>query len=307
MTLDDSNTFAELPGVELTTAHGLPAVCVSTEVASGLVFLQGAHVAAWEPAGHGPVIWMSENAVYAKGKALRGGIPICFPWFGAHPEHKQYPAHGFARTRDFSYKGARRTADGGSQLELVLVNDTQTETLFPYAFAARLRVTFGKTLGLELAISNTSQQSFAFEEALHSYFCVADVEQASVVGLQGASYADKVQGMARFTESASELRLSGETDRVYDSTATCTIRDPKASRAIQVEKADSAATVLWNPWAEKAAQMSDLGADAWQRMLCVESANVGTSRILLGPGEMHILRVGLSVHMSTDADRTMIF
>ena len=300
MTLDDSNIFAELPGVELTTAHGLPAVRVSTEVASGLLFLQGAHVAAWEPAGRGPVIWMSENAVYAKGKALRGGIPICFPWFGAHPEHKHYPAHGFARTRDFSYKGARRSADGGSQLELVLEHDAQTELLFPHAFALRLRVAFGKTLGLELAVSNTSQQSFSFEEALHSYFCVADVEQASVVGLQGASYADKVQGMARFTESASELRLRCETDRVYDSTATCTIVDPKAGRAVQIEKADSAATVVWNPWAEKAAQMSDLGADAWPRMLCVESANVGTSRILLGPGETHTLRVGVSVHAARE-------
>lgn len=296
MTLDDSNTFAELPGVELTTAHGLPAVRVSTEIASGLVFLQGAHVAAWEPTGRGPVIWMSENAVYAKGKALRGGIPICFPWFGAHPEHKQYPAHGFARTRDFSYNGARRTADGGSELELALHNDAQTEALFPHAFTARLRVAFGKTLGLELLVSNDSERPFSFEEALHSYFCVADVEQVSVHGLQGSSYADKVQGMARFTENENELRLTGETDRVYESTAACTIRDPKAGRALRIEKADSAATVVWNPWPEKAAQMSDLGASAWPRMLCVESANVGTSRILLGPGETHILRVGVSVH-----------
>ncbi len=301
MTLDESNTFAELPGVELTTEHGLPAVRISTEIASGLVYLQGAHVAAWTPAGHGPVIWMSENAVYAKGKALRGGIPICFPWFGAHPEYKQYPAHGFARTRDFAYNGARRTEDGGSQLELVLHNDAQTEALFPFAFSARLRVAFGKTLGLELLVSNRSEEPFSFEEALHSYFCVADVEQVSVLGLQGASYADKVQSMARFTESASELSLKGETDRVYDSVATCTIRDPKAGRGLRIEKADSAATVVWNPWAEKAAQMSDLGADAWPRMLCVESANVGTSRILLGPGESHTLRVGVSVHASHDA------
>jgi len=295
MTLDDSNTFAELPGVELTTEHGLPAVRVSTESATGLVFLQGAHVAAWEPAGQGPVIWMSENAVYAKGKALRGGIPICFPWFGAHPEHKQYPAHGFARTRDFSYNGARRTKDGGSELELVLHNDAQTEALFPHAFRARLRVAFGKTLGLELCVENRSEEPFSFEEALHSYFCVADVEQASVLGLQGSSYADKVQNMARFTESASELSLTGETDRVYDSTATCTIVDPKAGRAIRIEKAESAATVVWNPWAEKAAQMSDFGADAWPRMLCVESANVGTARVVLGPGAAHTLRVAVSV------------
>jgi D-hexose-6-phosphate mutarotase len=293
MTSDDSNTF-----VELTTAHGLPAVRVSTETASGLVFLQGAHVAAWEPAGRGPVIWMSENAIYAPGKALRGGIPICFPWFGAHAEHKDYPAHGFARTREFSYRGARRAAEGGSQLEFLLEDDAETRPFFPYAFNARLRVTFGKTLGLELTVSNRSQQPFVFEEALHSYFCVANVERASVLGLQGASYTDKVRGMARFSEAAPELSLSAETDRVYDSVATCTIRDLDAGRALQIEKADSGATVVWNPWSEKAAQISDLGADVWQRMLCVESANVGTSRILLAPGESHTLRVGVSVHVT---------
>jgi glucose-6-phosphate 1-epimerase len=116
-----------------------------------------------------------------------------------------------------------------------------------------------------------------------------------VLGLQGSSYADKVQGMARFTESASELHIVGETDRVYDSAATCTIRDPRAARALRIDKSASASTVVWNPWAEKAAHMSDLGADAWPRMLCVESANVGSARIRLAPGETHILRVAVSV------------
>ena len=295
MTLDASNAFSELPGVEPTLVHGMPAIRISTENATGLVFLQGAHVAAWQPAGQAPVLWMSEKAAYAKGKALRGGIPICFPWFGAHPEHAQYPAHGFARIREFSYRGARRTADGGVELELLLTDDAQTRSLFPHAFAARLRVAFGKTLTLEFEVSNRDPQPFGFEEALHSYFAVSDVKQATVLGLRGSSYADKVRGMARFDERAPELHIGGEIDRVYDSSAPCTICDPLAGRALRIEKSNSAATVVWNPWLEKASQMSDFGADAWPGMLCVESANVAASAVRLAPGQTHTLRASVSL------------
>ncbi len=286
--------FGVLPGVELTTVKGLAAVRVTTDTASGLVFLQGAHVAAWQPAGQTAVIWMSEQAVYADGKALRGGIPICFPWFGAHPRHAGYPAHGFARTKPFTYRGARRAADGASELEFALENDTQTEALFPYAFEARLRVFFGRTLQLELTVTNRDARAFGFEEALHSYFAVSDVRRVRVLGLHGARYADKVKGMAQFTESAEELSLSGETDRVYDSVAVCTIRDPNAPRDLSIAKINSASTVVWNPWSTKAAQMPDFGGDAWPGMLCVESANVGNAGIALGPGASHTLRVAIS-------------
>ncbi len=299
MNQENSKPFGTVPGVTETVEHGLPAVRVQTASASGLVFLQGAHIAAWAPASvtDGSVIWMSENAVYAPGKALRGGIPICFPWFGAHAEHKEYPAHGFARTREFTYHGARLTEDGSAELEFALESDAQTQTVFPYAFSAQLRVTFGATLHIAFTVTNRDARTFDFEEALHSYFSVANVEQASVLGLQGSSYADKVKGMAQFSEAAAELHLSGETDRVYESSATCTIRDlgRTPARAIQIEKSNSGATVVWNPWAEKAAQMRDLGASAWPRMLCVESANVGQSKVKLAPGEAHQLSVQVSV------------
>jgi glucose-6-phosphate 1-epimerase len=295
MTEDDSKFVFELPGVELVRVHDLPAVRVSNENASGLVYLQGAHLAEWHPAGQKPVIWMSENAVYAKGKALRGGVPICFPWFGAHAEHPEFPAHGFARTSTFQYRGARLDAVGRSELEFVLDSDDQTRAWFPYDFTARLRVAFGKSLGLEFAVTNRDGQSFAFEEALHSYFGVADVTRAAVRGLEGARYVDKVREQAVFTEGTRELRFVAETDRVYESTGTCTIEDPVAKRKIAIEKQNSAATVVWNPWREKATQISDLGATAWPGMLCVESANVGRSRVQLAAGESHSLRVTLSV------------
>jgi len=292
---DSSKQFSDLPGVELTSEHGLPAVRVATAQASGLVYLQGAHVAAWQPAGQAPVIWMSPNAVYAPGKALRGGVPICWPWFGANAEHPKLPAHGFARTREFTYRGARVDEAGRVELELSLSNDAQTEALFPFAFELRLRVALGTTLQLELEVENRAGQSFTFEEALHSYFAVSDVKQASVSGLRGAQYADKVRNLAVFSEEAEALRITGETDRVYESSAACRIVDPAAGRSILVEKRSSASTVVWNPWAERAAQMSDLGADAWPGMLCVESANVGSAKITLAPGEAHILRVAVSL------------
>lgn len=295
MTENDSKFERELSGVERVEVRGLPAVRVETASASGLVFLQGAHVAAWQPAGAQPVIWMSENAVYAPGKALRGGVPICFPWFGPHAEHKEFPAHGFARTRNFEYRGARRDASGRSELEFTLESDDATRAWFPFSFSVSLRVAFGKTLGLNFSVTNRDSQPFTFEEALHSYFSVADVTQAAIRGLEGARYVDKVREQGVFTEGPRELRFVAETDRVYESTATCTIDDRAGKRSLVIEKENSGATVVWNPWRERAAQMSDLGAAAWSTMLCVESANVGKTRVTLAAGETHRLAVTVAL------------
>jgi glucose-6-phosphate 1-epimerase len=295
MTEDESKFVLELPGVEQVQVHGLPAVRVSSKSASGLVYVQGAHVASFQPAGEEPVLWMSENAVYSPGKALRGGVPICFPWFGPHPEQREFPAHGFARTRAYEYRGARHGAKGRTELEFVLESDDQTRIWFPYAFTARLRVAFGQSLGLEFTVTSRDAQPFSFEEALHSYFDVSDVTRAAVRGLEGTRYVDKVREQSVFTEGPRELRFVAETDRVYDSSATCQIDDPAGKRTIIVEKTGSGATVVWNPWREKAAQMSDLGAQAWSGMLCVESANVGKSRVTLAAGESHRMGVEISV------------
>jgi glucose-6-phosphate 1-epimerase len=295
MTKKDSKFVLEAPGVERVQVQGMPAVRVESQSASGLVFLQGAQLAAWQPAGQAPVIWMSDNAVYAPGKALRGGVPICFPWFGAHAEHPEFPAHGFARTKPFEYRGARLDANGRTELAFLLESDEQTRVWFPHAFSAQLEIAFGERLGLRFSVTNHDPEPFTFEEALHSYFAVADVTQTSVRGLEGALYVDKVREQGVFTEGPRELRFVAETDRVYTSAATCTIDDRVGKRSLMVEKENSGATVVWNPWRERAAQMSDLGAAAWPGMLCVESANVGKTRVTLPPGESHRLEVAISV------------
>jgi glucose-6-phosphate 1-epimerase len=240
-------------------------------------------------------LWLSEKTNYQPGKALRGGIPICFPWFGPHRTHQEYPQHGFARTMDFEYVGARLDREGRAELEFVLGENAKTRGFFPHAFEARLRVAFGQSLALAFSVTNRDSTAFDYEEALHSYFHVADVRKIAVSGLCGAKYLDKVRGMAEFTESADELALSGETDRVYDSAASCTIADSLGQRSLRIEKAHSRNTVVWNPWAEKAAQMADFEASAWPTMLCVESANVGPARVSLAPGETHTLEVEVRV------------
>ncbi|HYP78413.1 MAG TPA: D-hexose-6-phosphate mutarotase [Polyangiaceae bacterium] len=295
MSENESKFELELPGAELVRVHGLPAVRVRNENASGLVYLQGAHVAAFQPKGQEPVIWMSENALYVAGKALRGGVPICFPWFGPHAEQKEFPAHGFARTLPFEYRGARIDSSARTELAFVLESDEQTRAWFPYAFTASMCVAFGQSLRLELSVTNRDSQPFTFEEALHSYFAVSDVTQACVRGLEGARYIDKVREQGVFTEGTRELRFVAETDRVYESSATCIIEDRPGKRSLVIEKEGSGATVVWNPWRERATQMSDLGAAAWPRMLCVESANVGKSRVTLAPGASHRLAVTVSV------------
>jgi glucose-6-phosphate 1-epimerase len=290
-----SKPFGELAGVERTVNHGLECVRVRTAEATGLVYLQGAHVAEWTPAGQRPVLWLSKKSFYQAGKALRGGVPLCFPWFGPHAEHKDYPAHGFARVTSFRYSGARANESGSPELEFTLEDDAASYRFFPHAFSARLRVTFGSALALTFTVSNPGSEPFSFEEALHSYFHVSDVRAVSVVGLQGATYHDKVRAMAEFVEEPAELRLSGETDRIYDTAASTQIVDARAQRVLNIEKANSRATVIWNPWSARAAQMADFGAEEWPEMLCVESANVGGSRITLAPGESHTLQLAVSV------------
>ncbi|HEY4102459.1 MAG TPA: D-hexose-6-phosphate mutarotase [Polyangiaceae bacterium] len=295
MTKHSSKPFTELSGVEQSELHGLPCLRVQTAAATGLVYLQGAHIAEWTPRGQSPVLWMSGKASYQSGKPLRGGVPICFPWFGPHPTHQEYPQHGFARTTDFAYVGARLDGEGRAELEFMLGENEKTRAFFPHAFEARLRVAFGQTLGLAFSVTNRGSASFDYEEALHTYFHVADVRKSALIGLRGAKYLDKVRGMAEFSESADALTLSGETDRVYESAAACTIADPLGRRSLVVEKAHSQNTVVWNPWAEKAAKIADFEASDWPKMLCVESANVGRAKVSLAPGTTHTLELTIRV------------
>jgi glucose-6-phosphate 1-epimerase len=229
---------------------------------------------------------MSPRAVYAAGKAIRGGAPICFPWFGAHPERKELPAHGFARTRSFEL---RSSVVQGDQVvaELALESDAETFQLFPHHFVATLRVTVGRELSLAFEVANTGDTTFDYELALHTYLGVSDVRKVVVDGLGGATYNDKVLGERGVVQPPGALRVVGETDRVYASDERITVLDEAQKRRLVVDKTNSKTTVLWNPWSEKVRTMSDMGEATYETMLCVEAANVSPNAIRLAPRERH--------------------
>jgi D-hexose-6-phosphate mutarotase len=267
-------------------AHGLPALRLRASGSEALVYLHGAHVAAFRTAEHGELLWTSAHALYAAGKAIRGGVPLCFPWFGAHAARPDLPAHGFARTTSFTFDGSEERADS-VLAQLSLISSPATQGGFAHAFRVRYQISVGRELKLSFEVENDGQSAFSYEVALHTYLGVSDVQQIELSGLAGASYDDKVTGQQGQVQGDLPLRFVGETDRVYSSTARVAITDPARRRRTIVDKTGSATTVVWNPWIEKARRMSDFGDDEWPQMVCVEAANAGAHRIHLPPGARH--------------------
>ena len=291
-TLDALNSRFALPGALhfLNGEGGLPVADIQTPLASARVALQGAHVLAWQPAGASPVIWVSKAAVFEPGKPVRGGVPVCWPWFGPR---EGLPAHGFARTLMWSVRGTSVDEAGDVVLRLGLVDDAGTCALWDHAFALEMVVTVGQTLSMALVTRNTGTAAFTITDALHTYFAIGDIAQTTVHGLNGSVYIDKVKNAAQFTQ-AGAVAFSGETDRVYiDTVAACVIDDLAGGRQIRVAKQGSTSTVVWSPWREKT--FVDMASGEYKGMVCVETCNAGPDQVTLEPGEAHTLTAIISV------------
>jgi D-hexose-6-phosphate mutarotase len=245
---------------------------------------------------------------YAAGRATRGGIPVCWPWFGAAAPAPGLPSHGFARTRPWQVCAARCPAAGEIELTLGLRDDATTRALWPHAFAVELHVRVGATLALELVTRNTGAAPLVVGEALHTYFRVGDIAAVRVEGLEGRAYVDNTVdstvdgvGGARREHQDGTIVFTGEFDRVYeDDGPACAIVDPALGRRIRVGKTGSASTVVWNPWSAKAERLGDLGPGSagqggWREMLCVESGNALAHTLRLAPGAEHRLGVRYAV------------
>jgi D-hexose-6-phosphate mutarotase len=280
-----------------TGPEGLLFADIDTPLASASICLQGAQVTAWQPrVHHTPVIWMPQAPRYAAGKATRGGIPVCWPWFGAAAPAAGLPSHGFARTHRWHVRAARCPAAGEVELTLELRDEAATRALWPHAFALELHVHVGAALGLALVTRNTAAAPWLLGEALHAYFRVGDIGAVRVEGLQDRAFFDNIDG-THHEGRPGTLSFAGEFDRVYDDQGPeCTIVDPVLRRRIRIAKAGSASTVVWNPWSDKAARLGDLGAGSagqggWREMLCVESGNTLARTLCLAPGAEHRLEV----------------
>lgn len=291
-----------IPGVVTFSANesGLVYASITSAACKAVVYLQGAHIAEWCPVGQEPVLFLSERSIIAPGKSIRGGVPIIFPWFGARTVN-QYssridgPAHGFARTSVWQLAGSTVNGDD-VVLTLTLGPDDTTRALGYSVFSLTYKLVIGESLGLHLTVENQSTETLLFEEALHTYLSVGDARQISITGLSDTDYFDKTDEFKRKHQTESALTLAGETDRPYIGTeAVVTVIDPVLHRQITVSKENSRTTVIWNPWTELTAKLTDMSPDGWMRMVCVETANALDNSVTLSPGEKHTMSAQIVV------------
>jgi glucose-6-phosphate 1-epimerase len=258
---------------------GLSKIVISTPLSSGEMYLHGAHVTAWQPTGHRPVLWLSAASQFAADKPIRGGVPICFPWFGPHPGDASLPAHGFARLADWSLVECAM-ADDGSVILWLKTAVSPFELEFEVCFGAMLRMKLHTHLPFQAPEKQT------FEDALHTYFTVTRIQDVEITGLESTGFIDKVDGGRSQPPAGVPIRFTQEIDRLYlDTYAPCTLND--GARTIKVQTWGSRSTVVWNPWISKAQRMPDFGDQEWQQMVCIETANVGPNAVELLPGETH--------------------
>jgi glucose-6-phosphate 1-epimerase len=297
MTLDELNQrFAIGNHVQFKEiAEGMIVAEVANHHALANIALQGAHIATFQPRGEEPVIWLSPYAKFAPGKSIRGGVPICWPWFGPHKSDSKLPGHGFARTVPWELLETRALADGSTFLRFRLVESDATRAQWPHASTVQLDVTVGKALRVELVTTNTGTKPFELSEALHTYFQISDVAKTIIRGLDNCAYLDKVQDFAHRTQKDG-IVIESEVDRVYINTAAdCVIEDKGMKRAIRIAKQGSMTTVVWSPWTEKADKMGDFGENGHRGMVCVESGNAMENVVTLAPGATHKLVAVYSV------------
>lgn len=290
-----------IPGIFAIDDKGeLIKATITTKLCNAEFYMQGAHLTHWQPHGQQPALFLSDRSAFAPGKAIRGGVPIIFPWFGARTATRQSnrtdgPAHGFARTADWQLLSASMTGELLAVTLTLDANETSRALGFDQ-FQLRYTITFGRELSLELTVENSSQTLLCFAEAFHTYLLVGEAQQVTLDGLQGCHYYDKTDGFQRKLQEQSELQLSSETDRPYvDTSAAINLHDPKLRRRITVSKGNSNTTVIWNPWAELTGKMADMSADSWKQMVCVETANAFENSITLAPGEKHTMSACISV------------
>ena len=279
-------TFAE--------RYGGPVALLQAGGATAVVALQGAQVLSYVPPNQSEVLWLSPVAKLGTGKAVRGGVPVCWPWFGPHPIDQTKPAHGFVRASPWSVTGSAAKL-GRARLVLAYDASPKSQPDWPHRALAEIEITLAETLTIALSTENRGENDLLLTQALHTYLAVGEIGAVTVNGLVDRPFIDQLSPgpMRREHEPIS---VKAEIDRIYqDSEGPVIVTDRKGGRHIRVSKTGSRSTVLWNPWVEKSARLGDMGGDGYRHMLCVEAANAGNDTVTLAPGERHRLTTELSV------------
>ncbi|MBU2895439.1 D-hexose-6-phosphate mutarotase [Vibrio hepatarius] len=265
---------------------------ITHDKATAGISLHGGHLVSYKPAGKKDLIWISEKAVFDGKAALRGGIPVCWPWFGRIAS----PAHGFARTTEWSLTQHREDAHGVI-IELGLSPSQKSLEIWPFQFDARLIIEIGDELKLTLDITNTDVKPWRFSAALHSYLNVSDVRDTIITGA-GSEYEDNLQNQLRCI-GHDPLQLTDTIDRVYihPDLQIC-LKDIGYKRQLIIENQGHNSAVLWNPWRQGSADLNDMADDGYLTMMCIESSLHASSLEEgkeLQPGDNHQLSTKLSI------------
>jgi glucose-6-phosphate 1-epimerase len=273
---------------------GLARVEITSPLAHGEMYVHGAHVTSWRPAGGEEALFLSTKSRWEEGQAIRGGIPICFPRFRGKAGDPHAPAHGFARTRSWQlYSIVENNA--GVAVTMFIESDEQTRRWWPGEFRLVHRVTFGAELKLELVCINTGRTTFHFEEALHTYNRVADIGTVRLHGLDGISFLDNTD-FNKEKMQLGDVTIAAQTDNAFiNARSDVDLLDPTMRRRIRLQKTNSSTTVVWNPWQEAASGLRDLGEGEWKQFLCVEASNIMGGAVTLAPGQEHTISAVLSV------------
>lgn len=242
----------------------LPVIVVDHPQVRAAVTCQGAHLLQWQPSGEQPVLWLSDNTPFVDGVAIRGGVPICFPWFGPAAE----PNHGFARLLPWELTAHSEDANG-VELTFTLRDSAKTLASWPHAFTVTAHFKLGKTCTIELE----AEGDYSITSALHTYFQIGDIDRIRVSGL-GDTFIDKVN-QGKLTTQGGDLTFSERTDRVYTAPqAVSIITDPTLQRTIEVHHTHHSDAVAWNPAAELSKTIADMPDDGYKTFVCVETARV---------------------------------
>ena len=294
------NIPSQKPPMNIQTTEltpGYPVLEITHPAVKARIALCGAHLLEWTPAGHDPVLYLSPLALYEEGKPIRGGVPLCWPWFGAHPGDPALPSHGLVRTR-FWQQGPVTTDETGVTLKFTLTDDPESRRCWDHPFHLELEIRLGATLQLSLYMTNPGPSAVNLTSALHTYLTIGDIRQIRITGLDGAPYLDTAGSRAVHQQSG-DIMFDREVDRLYATRGAVAVHDPVLQRIITVRSGGSGCSVVWNPWIAKAARLTDLPDEDYQRFVCVETANAWEDVITLAPGATHTLTTCLELQRTS--------
>jgi len=267
--------------------NGFRYIEIENKYAEAKIALQGAHLFHYKEKDQSSLLWLSKAAYFEEGKAIRGGIPVCFPWFGKNKDNSGLPQHGFARTQFWSIILEEEKCDGTTHIRLQLKPNAYTLAQWDYLFDVNLDITIGQLLSIALSVTNADTKPFEMSTALHTYFSVSDIDTVSIKGLDGRVYYDALDEKNYIQKG--DVLIHEEVDRVYSHPSEMiTLLDGDARVKLHQEGSNS--LVVWNPWIEKSKQMNDMTEDGYRSMICLETSNAREDSKVLKPNESHVLK-----------------